>query len=528
MTRKKIEAYTGPRLIGVRHRVKHTTDGEDHPTQICLMNPEDGSYETIEIKEEQDEVDWVWGKLPVAFRDVEPDEDISHVLKRHQVERKIKEKGEPGKNWKVVGTVMTIPTGYDGLHPDDLVAVIFGGSGGYMADAMSKRGETENIPVLAIAPAELKKARGSNDKEDDSVLLAKLLREQKDLFNRMLHREREMVYVREHFQKFTDAMKLRIKTDQQLRQRSIGKGYVSETGGCPERSIEDIFNAAKANDARLQFLVKDEKACEAELEKALNELDAFQIFKGVEGCGTRIAGRLLASLLDIRRFRVYPDKAEMDRLTREVGEALQSGGYEKDRALYKSTLADPAKFNAFNGYRRIDAVMHWQIAQGRPIDAAFLKTALDKIKERGLLWDRACWKTANKVKKYCGVHVLADGTFPRKRKGQVANWSGDCRQALYLLAADQWNKRPKSEWGIKLRENKAAFRLKHPVEEQVPSKSNKDKMVSRYSDGHIHHMGIWRTATRFVEWMVKQWLKLEDDLAKQRIETPDEIDAAAA
>jgi hypothetical protein len=31
----------------------------------------------------------------------------------------------------------------------------------------------------------------------------------------------------------------------------------------------------------------------------------------------------------------------------------------------------------------------------------------------------------------------------------------------------------------------------------------------RYTDGHIHKMALWRTATQFVRWLFRQWWALE-------------------
>lgn len=109
-----------------------------------------------------------------------------------------------------------------------------------------------------------------------------------------------------------------------------------------------------------------------------------------------------------------------------------------------------------------------------------------------------------KFKAFCGVHVGEGGKFVRRRSGTVANWSPEARQAFYLFAADQCNKRPNSVWGKKLREYKAKFRAKHPEPIVVEGKK-------RYTDGHIHKMAIWRTATKFAEWLFKEWMRLEKD-----------------
>lgn len=112
------------------------------------------------------------------------------------------------------------------------------------------------------------------------------------------------------------------------------------------------------------------------------------------------------------------------------------------------------------------------------------------------------FETAPKLKAFCGVHVLPDGRIPRKRLGLVANWHPEVRQSLYQLG-DQFNRRPKSTWGLKLREYKVKLRAAHP---EVVITDNGKK---RYTDGHIHKMALWRTITKFVEWLHKEWTRVE-------------------
>ncbi|MCH7883428.1 hypothetical protein IIA95_03370, partial [Patescibacteria group bacterium] len=108
--------------------------------------------------------------------------------------------------------------------------------------------------------------------------------------------------------------------------------------------------------------------------------------------------------------------------------------------------------------------------------------------------------TAAKLKAFCGVHVLPDGRFPRQRKGEETGWE-DQRQALVLLGK-QFNYRPNSFWGKKLLEIKRGFRRRHPEVVIVNAKK-------RYTDGHILKMALWRTLTKFVEWLFREWWRLE-------------------
>jgi hypothetical protein len=121
------------------------------------------------------------------------------------------------------------------------------------------------------------------------------------------------------------------------------------------------------------------------------------------------------------------------------------------------------------------------------------------------------FETMARFKAYCGVHVKKGGkyadvpperSFPRARRGDRSNWQRDVRQSAYLFG-EQTVKRKKAYWGKALLVYKAWFREQHPEE------IKDDKGKSRYSNGHIHKMGLWRTRTKFFEWLYRQWWRLE-------------------
>lgn len=126
--------------------------------------------------------------------------------------------------------------------------------------------------------------------------------------------------------------------------------------------------------------------------------------------------------------------------------------------------------------------------------------------------------TDSKLKAYCGVHVMPDGTFPRRRRGVVANWPGALRQALFNFG-DQCVRRKESQWGLYYRSMKVRLREKHPEVIVVDGKK-------KYTNGHIHKMAIWRTLTRFVEWLFREWWKLENKV-KEIAQTPEPMLRAA-
>lgn len=151
------------------------------------------------------------------------------------------------------------------------------------------------------------------------------------------------------------------------------------------------------------------------------------------------------------------------------------------------------------------------------------------------------FSTKHKLKAYLGVHVMCGGKFGdrpanrqfvRRRAGEVANWQDDGRQALYLLV-DQFNRRPNSEWGKKLREVKAKLRATHPdvMCQECECKWDDCQMQKthkrKYTDGHIQKMALWRTATKFTEWLWKEWMRIERAQSQQS-ETVDESVAKVA
>jgi transposase len=218
-------------------------------------------------------------------------------------------------------------------------------------------------------------------------------------------------------------MQARMAGEARLRQSYIGRAFTAPDGLYPEGGIEKGFDALKASDPIIKALRAEEAKRERELQKALSELPVYtDLFKPIEGAGPKISARIIAAVIDIRRF-----------------------------------------------------------------------------------------ESAAKLKAFMGVHVLPDGTFARRRSGQVANWSGDARQALYLLA-EQFNRRPDSHWGQYFRQMKKTLRQIHPVPVvvEVPNSKGGTKKVTRYTDGHIHKMASWRTLTRFVEWLYDEWSDLEE------------------
>jgi len=416
------------RIIGIRHRRKETAGGEAHPTQMSIL--EDHFEIVINLKTEDEELDFVRGLLPVSWRKIEKADDLTKLDQRHIQWRKIKS-GESVPEWlepHIAGNEIPdkIPDKYDGLKSGDSVAMVLGGSGDRLAYALSRRGDEIGAKVYRIPPFIFQKVRKGEvpisalpsmeieGKDNDHLLLAHLLPDRPDLFYEISSRDRDTIVLIEAYRYWIEVMKARIACEQRLHQQAVGKIFCSKEGFYPEGKVEDWFDDQKANNKILMNLLAEEKEAHKVLVRAANQLDVYtHLFDEIEGVGPAIGARLISAIQDIRRFET------------------------------------PAKLKAF-----------------------------------------------------MGVHVMDDGKFVRRRSGQVANWHPDARQALYLLG-DQFNRRSNSVWGQKLRENKMKLREKHP------EKLIDEKDKSRYSDGHIHKMAIWRTLTQFVEWLWKEWTEFE-------------------
>lgn len=177
----------------------------------------------------------------------------------------------------------------------------------------------------------------------------------------------------------------------------------------------------------------------------------------------------------------------------------------------------------------------------------------------GAIQDIGLFDTVGKFKAFCGLHILGDGRFPRKRRSERCNWNPSARQAFFLLG-DMFNKFPDGFWGQRLRENKVMYRKAHPypvlrfeeggVEKKVelvdglwrkdPKKGYIIKPVGLpelvvasgkqdYTKGHIHKMAVWRTVSEFAEWLYFKWRTMEGYPARPpKVSPPEDKEAVEA
>jgi transposase len=310
------------RFIGIRHRIKRTAKGEARPTQVVIVEGGKSKSRKIDLKNEDEELDFVLGRLPTRYGTEEEFKDaITTVLKRHV---------------KTTETGQRAPSAYDGFTAGDVIAVVAGGSGGNLSFALSRRAEEIGAEVLCIPCGSFKDRRGDADKDDDALTLAKLAREfRTELFKPVTRRDRDLIFLVETWRDREDAMKARIAAEQRLRQRLIGKIFRSAEGFYPEGAIEDAFDAARSNDVIVQALLKEENRLKVEVEKAICEMPVYsQFLANVEGCGPLVAARIISAAGDIRRF------ATIEGFKAYLGVHIREGAFPRRQAGKRSNWND--------------------------------------------------------------------------------------------------------------------------------------------------------------------------------------------
>lgn len=521
------------RIIGIRHRRKQTAEGDAKPTCVAIV---DGGKTTLhDLGDDTAELDFLLKRFPIEWRRVDPDENLDWFdgetcpggYRRHQCKwRKVKEDEDASTlneshlscNKKEEPVCCThVPVAFEGLQKGDKVAMILGGSGDRFAGALSRRGKEIDAQAYRIPPYRFFGRRGERSKDDDQLLLAELFSQEPHLFYLVRPRDVRTISVKVALIIRQDALKSRIACGQRIIQRHCGQIFLSPEGFYPEGVIEDQYDEAKANDVVYQALKAEQKLRDKELAEAVKAAPVWKIFEPIEGCGPRVAAGLIAPIADIRRFWVEPDQAEMDRLKQELADHKRLGGFDSDKVHVVDRITPD-----MNDYQQLQLVAAWQRQNGKTEQADWLERAIAGHRQRAKLRRKARNRGKARLKAFCGVHVidfdehgqpLSESQFPRRRRGKTSNWNPIARQTLYLLG-DQFNRRPKSDWGMKLLENKRRQRELYPdiIEKKVSvTKGGKttEKTVKMYTDGHILKRALWRTRTRFVEFLFNEWTRLE-------------------
>lgn len=236
------------RIIGIKHRIKRTKEGEARPTLIAILEGE---------------------KIKDSKLDTEDDE-IDFVVK---------------------------------LQSGDTVAMPFGGSGDYLAYAIARQLEKVGGQIIRLKPAILKEKRGSTDKASDHLLVARLAQTEPSIFQSVTVNDLQLIELQVAFRARQDAMKARISCEQRLFQRTIGLSFIAD-GLSPESSIERRYLEVKANDRIYLALEEEETARDKDLQIAVRKLPVWStVFEPIMGVGPRIAAALIAAIGNIKNFR---------------------------------------------------------------------------------------------------------------------------------------------------------------------------------------------------------------------------------
>lgn len=507
---------------------------------------------SYELESDNHELDWVRGRFPVALRKVDQDESLDSFNPRHVVWRTVKKNEDvscvnPAHLRTVAGKqeiAIRVPEAYDGLRAGDTIAMS-PGSGDRLAFALSRVGEKLGATVLRIPTSVLKDRRGNGSRDDDAQLMAELAVQAPDLFHKVTANTRRIILVRRLQALRMFAMKARIACEQQVEQAFIGDVFCTEED-MPELDLEAQFAAVKANDRVLEALVMEEERRIRDLDRAVQATSVWQeILANVTGVGPAIAGRWISAFGTIERFMVVPDQARLDELYEE------SVRLEREARFAELRRHVSQEGTTFDVLRRTAS---WCAKNGRSMEAAKLERAVACHQERSRMRRNARNKGRGKFKAFCGVHLqveahcpackkrfaehvmfdAANGTFrtdcpacehegvewvdlfARRRAGHVSNWHPDARQAAFLFGSLQIVRQgERTYWGRMYRGYIVKFRATHPdvlcgtcgVPWEMCSVQS-GSHTRRYSDGHIQRMAMWRTVTKFIEWLYDQWSEL--------------------
>lgn len=461
------------RTIGIRHRVKRTTEGESRPTQVAIDRG-DGDILTLELATEQDELDFILGVYPTKWKESPEDEVPKETLKHH-----IKPTKKEG--------VVKIPSSHEGLRDDDDVLMTLGGSGNMLAFAISKIGEGRNIRMFRTPPYVLKQARvlqDSDDKDLDPARLIQIYKENGLLFYEVGPKERRHILVQTLHREKTDAMRARIMCEQRLCQRSIGETFkMLDTSGVT--SIEDSLKALKANDTTLTALKKEENRISRELEKALEQHTVYtKIFQPIEGVGPSIAARIISTVPDIDLFE---SSAKLKAFfgVHVLGDGRQVRKRSGTRCNWNPNARQGLFLLADQFVKRKDSIWGIKLRENK-------EALREKYPEKSDVTEY--WLPMSQV------------VLPEKGPRFIARFD---RAGNHSAEGSEYVRVSRDFTPLE------GEREMYTVHDNVLSVLSADNLVkkvfkNRYSKGHIHKMAIWKTLNQFVEWLFDEWKKVDE------------------
>ncbi len=300
------------RNVGIRHRNKQTAEFEARPTQVAILD-QAGNTKRYDLETEQAELDWLLGRFATKYRVAEAGEDISSIPE-HQVQWKKLKAGQSAEQFvtrqnpetkKPDIQVAHVPCEFDGYQAGDRVGLVLSGSSNPLAYALSRRGEEIGATAYRLNTKTIYEQRElkKREKDDDALTVAELVRDNVELFYPITRRDRETIALTEIYHQRQEVQRARIGCEQRMIQHLIGQIFMNPEGRYPERSVELLYGERKANDVIYQALVKEEKAREKELAKAVALFDVFNVlFANMVGVGVMIATRIIVAVKDVRLF----------------------------------------------------------------------------------------------------------------------------------------------------------------------------------------------------------------------------------
>ncbi|PIR93794.1 hypothetical protein COT97_04525 [Candidatus Falkowbacteria bacterium CG10_big_fil_rev_8_21_14_0_10_39_11] len=509
------------RHIGIRHRVKQTREGEAKPTQVCVLVGD--NVTSYDLATETDELDWVLGQFPTSWRLATQADETDLVIQKlqekrpHHIRRKKVRKNQDPEALNADGFVVVeendlyflleIPAETDGLGRGDVVAMALGGSGDRLAFALSKQAESfaNGTKIMRIKPMDLKfqrEDRLQRDKNDDAQTLAELVRDYATLFFKTTRKDRDLIRLVEAWRNRVEAMKARIGSEQRLRSHMIGKIFCSEEGQYPEGEIELLYEKERSNDRVIQALAEEQKAREKEVSTLLRSLDVYnELFVPIKGMGPMIAARIIVAVGDVRRFPTAP------KLKAFLGAHVKRGGENGDpsprlqfprrrtgetanwhpdgrQALY--LLADQFNRNPDSEWgqklREYKVKVRAKHGNGEPV-----------MVRSGLV---DAYRAAEQL--FLEMYYLDDVIMGHREITNLKDYEAWVKDLMHQCLALDYEKFDENDMGT--------------LEEKLKALTPKDegKMISIYSNGHIHRMASWKTVTKFVEWLWREWTRLEE------------------
>lgn len=281
------------RKVAIAHRVKaRIVDGvavEALPTRVLIVDAEQNLELYLDLKDEADELAFITGTFVTQWR----------------------KEGEE-----------KVPATFEGLKGGDTVLMTLGGSGDPLAFALSRQGEKVGFMLHRMAPWALRAMRGEKpadqEKRDMSELmtLVKAWIDKSATFHRCDAADRERIFVSASYQAFKEVQEARMGQVARLRQSVIGKLFMGPDGlyeeGVPKlrlllmkfhEGLAQIFPKKSKPVAVLEALMTAEAAAKRDLEQAVEASRLWVLFEPVPGIGPSIAGALIASIGDMRKFQ---------------------------------------------------------------------------------------------------------------------------------------------------------------------------------------------------------------------------------